>query len=152
MRSRDIISSLFWMALGIGVCYGGYDLGLGTVHDPGSGFIFFWVGMIMTGLSLGIFFRAMREKPIKAGMKAFFVGIQWKKMISVMAVLFIYAAVFIPLGFILSTLFLLIFLFKAVEPRRWSWAILGAIVSTLAAYGLFRLWLGFQFPQGVLGI
>lgn len=152
VRNRDIISSLFWMAIGIGVCYGGYDHGLGTIRDPGGGFIFFWVGIIIIGLSLGILLRAMREKPVKGEMKVFYAGIQWKKIIAVLSVLFIYAAVFIPLGFILSTIFLLTFLFKAVEPQRWSWAILGAIVSTLAAYGLFQLWLGCQFPQGLLGI
>ncbi len=36
MKSQDVISSLFWMAKGIGVCYGGVDLELGTLHDPGS--------------------------------------------------------------------------------------------------------------------
>ena len=50
MKGRDIISSIFWMIIGIGVCYGGYDLEMGTLHDPGSGFIFFWVGIIMIGL------------------------------------------------------------------------------------------------------
>ena len=54
------------MAIGAGVCYGGYDLELGTLRDPGSGFMFFWVGIIMMGLSLAILIRAMREKA-KAG-------------------------------------------------------------------------------------
>ncbi len=152
MRSRDIISSLFWAAMGIGTCYGGYKLDLGTLRDPGGGFIFFWIGVIMIGLSLGILIPAVRRKVTKGEMKAIWAGISWKKMVSVLAALFIYAYVFIPLGFILSTIFLLIFLFKAVEPQKWSWAILGAIVSTLAAYGVFRLWLGCQLPQGFLGI
>jgi hypothetical protein len=56
------------------------------------------------------------------------------------------------LGFILSTIGLLVFLFKAVEPQKWSWAVLGAMISTLAAYSVFRLWLGCQLPQGLLGI
>lgn len=85
-------------------------------------------------------------------MKAVWTGISGKKIIPVLSALFIYAYLFTPLGFILSTIFLLIFLFKAVEPQRWSWAILGAIVSTLAAYGVFRLWLNCQLPQGFLGI
>jgi putative tricarboxylic transport membrane protein len=152
VRSRDIISSLFWAAMGIGICYGGFKLDLGTLHDPGGGFMFFWVGVIMIGLSLGILIRAVRGKATKGEMKAIWARISWKKIVSVLAALFIYAYVFTPLGFILSTIFLLIFLFKAVEPQKWSWAILGAIVSTLAAYGVFRLWLGCQLPQGLLGI
>ena len=152
MRSRDIISSIFWAVMGIGISYGGYKLDLGTLHEPGGGFLFFWVGLIMIGLSLGILIRAAREKAAKEELKAVWAGISWKKLISVLAALFFYGYLFAPLGFILSTIGLLVFLFKAVEPQKWSWAILGAIVSTLAAYGVFRLWLQCQLPQGLLGI
>jgi putative tricarboxylic transport membrane protein len=140
------------MAMGIGVCYGGVDLELGTLHDPGSGFMFFWVGMIMIGLSLSILIRAMKKKAVAGELKVLWSEIRWKKIVSVLVALFLYAYVFTSLGFILTTILLLIFLFKSVEPQRWSWAILGAIISTLAAYGVFRLWLGSQLPRGLLGI
>ena len=152
MRSRDIISSLFWAAVGIGICCGGYNLGLGNLQEPGGGFIFFWVGVIMIGLSLGILIQAARGKAVQGELKGIWAGIRWGKVVSVLAALFIYAYLFTPLGFIPATILLLIFLFKAVEPQRWSWAILGAVISTLAAYGVFRLWLQCQLPQGLLGI
>ena len=152
MKSRDLISSLFWMAIGVGVCYGGYDVELGTLQDPGSGFIFFWVGTIMVGLSLFIFIRAMREKGKAGEMKILWSQVKWQKNIYVLAALFLYAYVFSYLGFILSTVLLLIFLFKAVEPQRWSMAILGAILSVLTSYAVFQLWLGAQLPKGFLGV
>jgi putative tricarboxylic transport membrane protein len=152
VKKRDIISSLFWMAMGIGICSGGYGLDLGTLHDPGSGFMFFWVGIIMIGLSLGIFIRAMKETAVAGELKTLWTGIRWKKVVFILVALLLYAYVFVPLGFILSTILLLIFLFKAVEPQRWSWAILGAIISTLAAYGVFHLWLRSPLPKGFLGI
>lgn len=151
MRSRDIISSLFWAAMGIGICWGGYDLELGSLRDPGGGFMFFWVGVIMIGLSCGILAQAVRQKTIAGEMQAVWAGIAWKKIVSVLAVLFIYAYFLNPLGFIPATILLLIFLFKAVEPQRWSWAVLGAVVSTLAVYSVFRLWLQCQLPPGLLG-
>jgi putative tricarboxylic transport membrane protein len=152
VRGRDIISSLFWLAMGIGVCYGGYDLGLGSLHDPGGGFIFFWAGVIMAGLSIGVLVQSLRQKAEKGALRALWAGIPWKKIVPVVAALFVYAYVFTPLGFILATVLLLIFLFKAVEPQRWSWAILGAVISTLAVYGVFRLLLNCQLPEGLLGI
>ncbi len=152
MKSRDIISSLFWMAVGIGICYGGVDLELGTLHDPGSGFMFFWVGLIMIGLSLSILIGAMKRTAVAGELKSLWTEIRWKKIVSVLVALFLYAYAFSSLGFIIATILLLIFLFKAVEPQRWSWAVLGAIISTLAAYGVFRLWLGSQLPRGLLGI
>ncbi len=152
MKKRDIISSLFWMAMGLGVCYGGYDLGLGTFHDPGSGFMFFGVGIILIGLSLIILIRAIKERPAIGELKVLWTGIRWKQVITILLALLLYAYLFVPLGFILSTVLLLIFLFKAVEPQRWRWAILGAIISTFAAYGVFHVWLKSPLPKGFLGI
>jgi len=152
VKKRDIISSLFWMAMGFGLCYGGYDLDLGTLHDPGSGFMFFWVGIVMIGLSLTILIQAIKKPAVAGELKTLWTGIRWKKVISILGALILYAYVFVPLGFILSTILLLIFLFKAIEPQRWTWAILGAIVSTFAAYGLFHLWLRSPLPKGFLGI
>jgi putative tricarboxylic transport membrane protein len=152
VKNKDLFSSLFWLAMGAGICYGGYDLELGTLHDPGSGFMFFWVGAIMIGLSLVTFIRAIRERRKAEETKILWSQVHWKKTICVLASLFLYAYAFSPLGFILSTVLLLIFLFKAVEPQRWSVAILGAVLSTLTSYAVFHLWLGTQLPKGFLGI
>jgi len=137
--------------MGFGVCYGGYDLELGTLRDPGSGFMFFWVGVIMTGLSLAVLVKAIRMKPDQKGVGLLRGEVRWAKILSVLAALVLYAYVFTYLGFILSTVLLLLFLFKAVEPQKWSWAVMGAVISTLTAYGVFQLWLGSQLPRGFLG-
>jgi putative tricarboxylic transport membrane protein len=153
VKHRDIISSIFWLSIGLGVCYGGYNLEIGTLQDPGSGFLFFWLGIIMMGLSLSILIGAMKERAVPGELKrVLWTEIRWRKIVSVLIALFLYAYVFSFLGFILSTFLMLTFLFKAVEPQRWSWAILGAIISTLTAYGIFQLWLGSQLPKGFLGI
>jgi len=127
-------------------------LNLGTLHDPGSGFIFFWVGVIMVGLSLIILLRAIRLERKAGELKSLWSEVRWKKIISVLLALFVYAYAFTSLGFILSTFLLLIFLFKAVEPQKWSVAIMGAILSALIGYGVFQLWLGSQLPKGLLNI
>jgi len=151
VKKKDTLSAIFWMALGLGVCWGGYDLELGTLRDPGSGFMFFWVGVIMIGLSLSVLLGALRMKPDPKGIRYLWEEIRWKKILSVLAALVLYAYAFTFLGFILCTVPLLVFLFKAVEPQKWTWAILGAVLSTLAAYGVFQLWLGSQLPRGFLG-
>ncbi len=140
------------MAVGMGVCYAGYDLELGTLRDPGSGFIFFWVGIIMIGLSASILLRALKMKGKGERVSILGKEIRWKRILAVLAGLFLYAYAFTSLGFILTTSLLLLFLFKAIEPQKWSWAVLGAIISTLSAYGVFQLWLGSQLPKGFLGI
>lgn len=151
MKKRDIISSLLWIAVGSGLCYSGYDLDIGEISNPGSGFMLFWLGVIVIGLSLLILIPALKTKATEGELASLWKGIRWQKVIIILAALFIYAYAFKPLGFILSTALLLLFLFKAIEPQKWSWAVFGAVVSTLAAYGLFN-WLGCQLPQGILGV
>ena len=151
MKRRDIISSIFWMALGVGICYGGYNLEVGSLNDPGSGFLFFWVGILMIGLSVGILIRAIKETAVPGELKkVFWTEIRVTKIISVLVALCLYAYVFTFLGFILSTVLLLIFMFKVVEPQTWTKAVLGAVISTLTAYAVFHLWLGSQLPMGLL--
>ena len=152
VKRRDIISSIFWLALGMGICYGGYNLEVGSLNDPGSGFMFFWVGIFMIALSVGILFRAIKETAVPGELKrVFWTEIRLMKIISVLAALVLYAYLFTFLGFILSTVLLLIFLFKVVEPQTWTKAILGAVISSLTAYAVFHLWLGSQLPLGLLG-
>ena len=152
MKSKDTTSSLFWLLVGAGVCYGGYDLELGTLHDPGSGFMFFWVGIIMMGLSLSILIQGMRMREKGEDLKSLWSGVQWKKIVLVVIALSLYAYAFSTSGFIICTVILLVFLFKAIEPQRWSVAILGAVLSTVTAYLVFQLWLGSQLPKGFLNI
>ena len=149
---KDFFSSLFWLFIGVGVCYTGYDLKMGSFHDPGSGFIFFWVGLIMVGLSLIIFIQTIRLGPKVGEMKSPWSGVRWEKIISVLLALFLYTYIFTYLGFILSTVLLLIFLFKTVESQKWSIAIAGAIISALIGYSVFQLWLGSPLPKGLLNI
>lgn len=152
MQNKDVLSGIFWMIIGLGVCWGGADLEIGTLHDPGSGFIFFWVGIIMVGLAAAIFIKGIREKSTSAELRAIFAQVQWKKVLFVLGGLTAYALTFAHLGFLLTTIFFLVFLFKAIEPQRWSIAIGGAIISALTAYAVFHWWLGTQLPKGIFSL
>ncbi|MBN1106001.1 MAG: tripartite tricarboxylate transporter TctB family protein [Deltaproteobacteria bacterium] len=149
MSRKEKASSLFLMAAGLAISYGGHDLDLGTVTNPGSGFIFFWLGLIIFGLAVTVLVQASR-KPAQTVEGA--LQVQWKKVLTVIASLCAYAFTFSFLGFILATIILLVFLFKAFESQRWSTAIVGAVLGSLGAYAIFELWLGCQLPQGFLGI
>jgi len=152
MKREDIGSSLFWLAISVGIAYEGYHLKLGTVRDPGSGFIFFWLGLIMAGLSLGIFIQAMAGRVEKEGAEDLWTGIHWSKLLSLAIALLFYVYAFTSLGFIISTILLLTFLFKVLGPQPWLKSVIQAVISTLVTYFLFGAWLGVQFPLGMWGI
>jgi len=152
VRNKDIFSSLFWTGIGTSVSYAGFDLGFGSVESPGSGFMFFWLGIIIIGLSLIVFIEGVRVKEEAVGIKGMFSGLQWRKGIYVLITLSLYAYFLGILGFILSATLLLFFLFKIFERQRWYIAMFFAMASSMIAYVLFHVLLRVPLPRGFLGI
>jgi len=148
MKKTDQIQSLIWGLFGLYIAFEGIQLKLGTPRAPKPGFLIFWMGIIMMILSAAFFlqsFSAVQEEK-----KIRWQGRRWPKGIELMLALFLYVAVFHWLGFILSTFFLLIFLFKGLEPQRWGMALLLSAVTIIICYLVFSVFLELQFPPGLL--
>jgi putative tricarboxylic transport membrane protein len=152
MRLRaDTFTSALALAVSAFILLQGRDLGLGRASDPGSGFILFWTGIIMTALSAVLLVQSLAAKAEDAaGMGDAFAGLRWGKVVYVVALMVLYASVVEYFGFILSTAVLLLVLFKTVEPQSWRVAIIGSALTTLGAWAVFVAWLGTQLPVGIL--
>jgi putative tricarboxylic transport membrane protein len=150
MKKRDRYTSLIWATLGLYISYEGYTLKLGTLGNPQSGFLIFWAGLLLAGLSLLLFLQSFWSTDDKKEKKGLWEGIQWGKGAKLMAALLLYSIVFKWMGFILSTFFLLIFLFKGLEPQKWKIAMVLSIVTISVCYVVFGVFLEMQFPAGLL--
>ena len=152
MGRADQFSSLFWFVLGLVILFLSYHLGLGTLTSPGPGFLPFWCALILSALSLGVFFHRLLihsgGEPQK--IRELWGGVRWLRGVFVVLALLGYTLVFSSLGYLLSTLALLLFLFKTIEPQRWTVAIGGAVLASLISFVVFALWLDVQLPRGIL--
>ena len=148
MKKTDRIQSLIWGLFGLYIAFAGVQLKLGTPRAPKPGFLIFWMGIIMMVLSAAFFLQSFST--VQEGKKIRWKGKQWPKGIKLMLALFLYAAVFHWLGFILSTFCLLLFLFKGLEPQRWRVALLLSAVTITICYLVFSVFLELQFPPGLL--
>jgi putative tricarboxylic transport membrane protein len=149
MRTGETLAATFWLAVAVGVTVAGYRLGLGSLGDPGSGFMIFWVGTVMVALSLAALATAARQSAAD-GLLALWRGTRWYLVPYVTLLLVLYAWSLPALGFLAAASLLLFVLFKTVEPIGWGLAVLLAILSTAAAYIVFHRWLGTQLPAGQL--
>lgn len=140
--------AFFWVAVGLLACYGASRLGLGSVAEPGAGFIFFWSGLVLIILSLIVFADAVRssEDTVREMPE-----INWPKIALVLFSLLLYAFFLERLGFILTTFALMSFLLGCIEGTGWlrSLGIAGAAVLT--SYAMFELWLKIRLPKGIFG-
>ncbi len=150
MRNNDRYTSLLWGILGLYIVYEGYVLKLGTLKDPKSGFLIFWTGMVLAGLSFILLLQSLFTAGPENGGKNIWKGIEWRKGTKMMIALFAYALVFKSLGFIVSTFFLLLFLFKGIEPQKWKTALVLSAVTMVVCYLVFGVFLELQFPSGIL--
>jgi putative tricarboxylic transport membrane protein len=150
MTRHDRYTSLIWGLFGLYIAFEGWRLQLGSVHQPKSGFIVFWAGIILFGLSMLLFLKAVLTKTEEEE-KSLWKGKDWPKGVKVMAALFAYALVFRLAGFLVSTFFLLLFLLKGLEPQSWRVAIAITVVTIALCYLVFVILLESQFPVGLLG-
>lgn len=151
MKKIDRSSSFIWGALGIYIAYEGYKLDLGTLGNPKCGFLIFWAGVILAGLSFLLFLQTFWKKYEEKENQGVWEEVRWDRGVKLMLSLLIYAFLFKTLGFIISTFFLLVFLFKGLTPQKWSTVLVLSISTIAVCYVVFGVFLEMQFPAGVLG-
>lgn len=141
------------LLLGAVICYESVQLGLGTWRVPGPGFLPFWAGIFLVVLSISILLLTIVKKGIAVQeTEKFFPRSDSFKIVSLVLIsLLIYDLIWTTVGFSISTLLFLGFLFRVVGKRRWGVVIAGSVITSFAAYMLFEVLLKSQLPTGMLG-
>ncbi len=151
MGRADRISGVFWLCFAVLFIIQSYRLGLGTLHKPGPGFLFFWVNIILGVMSVVVLIRAWAGKKTEGPQPALFGGQSLSKIILVLISLFAYVIAMETVGFILVTLLLFIFILGILEKKRWFLTLFVSVVVTVISYLIFEVWLQSQLPKGFLG-
>jgi len=92
--------------IGIYVTVAAYRMGLGHLHKPGTGFIFFLAGLLLAILSIIDLVRTFITKFIsnqEGKEKSAWLGVRWQKCLVVLGALSLYVYFFNILGYLLST-------------------------------------------------
>ena len=140
--------ALVWVVVGMLVCYGATQLGLGSITEPGAGFIFFWSGLLLVLLSLIVLTDSVRN----AGDLVEEMGkMNWAKIALVLFSLLLYAFFLERLGFALTTFVLLSFLLGWIERKNRARSLGVASAAVLASFAIFEWWLKIRLPKGIFG-
>jgi putative tricarboxylic transport membrane protein len=149
---REIAGSLFWILIAVWVIVSSIKLGVGEFHNPGPGFFPFWsallLGILASMMLAGSF---LKKEKTEIGQKAhLWQDLNWGKNITVIAALFAYCLVLTKLGYILSTLGLMIVLFYIGKMKLWA-VLTGALLAVALSFGLFYYGLKTPLPIGIWG-
>lgn len=150
LDNSELWGGIVGLVLGIFVVWSGYRLKIGGIHDPGSGFVVFYAGILMCLFALSITVGAAMEGGPTIG--SLWKGRRWTKPLIVIGCLAAFAFLLQPLGFLLSVIPLLLLLLRVIDPVRWSLAIPLAVLAPVCVWWVLKHGLLIQLPSGIFGI
>ena len=139
---------LFWLAVGAFVAWEGRKLGLGTAHEPGSGYALFWIGLIMCVLAAGEIAKATSKG--SESIASLWAGTRWQKVLLVTVMLLVFGFAFDTIGFVICSLVMLLVLMLLVDPVPARTAIVVSVAATLIVWAVLTEALKIQMPAGLL--
>jgi putative tricarboxylic transport membrane protein len=151
MINHDQLSGFFWLAISIFVCIEASRFGIGDFHSQGPGFLPFLSGVMLSAFSIILVVTSTSKKKEKREIKNLWKGMSWGKVVLVLSLLLIYALLLPILGYLIATFGLIIFLFGIVGKTKIWIKIVAGIITVLATYMVFCVWLEVQLPKGILG-
>jgi putative tricarboxylic transport membrane protein len=150
LNNAELWSGAVGLALAVFVTWQGLKLGIGSIHDPGSGYVLFYTGLLMVLFSLAIMIAGVTEGGATLG--SLWAGTRWTKPLTVIACLAAFAVLLEPLGFLLAAIPLMLLLLRVIDPVRWTLALPLAVLAPLVAWWVLKHALAIQLPAGMFDI
>ncbi|MBI2998352.1 MAG: tripartite tricarboxylate transporter TctB family protein [Deltaproteobacteria bacterium] len=152
MKYSEIIGGIFWLLFGITftVLATGYQIG--SVTQPGPGFLPLGVGVLLIVFSLVLLGQGVNcfkniEKVVPFSKPG---GL--RKVGYIASILLVLAFLFEKMGFLITVFLLVALSMLEAEFKSWKKIVFMALVTTIGAYILFVLLLSQQLPRGFLGM
>jgi hypothetical protein len=123
-------------------------MSLGSLREPGPGFLPFYAAAIMSLLTLIHLIKAFVT--VKHSKPVFTSFANLRHLIFTIIIAFITAILFESLGFIITSVFFLIFILKFVGRESWLKTIPITLVVLIFSYLVFIVFLNIQLPMGPL--
>lgn len=159
MATLSAVLNLFWLALGLAICWQSVALGLSGPGGPGSG-LFPLLGGLLIAAPGAAMLIAQAVRGGGAAMSGeeltprFWMARGAASRVALMVVVAAAMIVTIPrIGFIEAGLVGIPLLFRTVAPESpWWFAILVGVLASAAVHLLFTSVLGTPLPRGLLGL
>jgi putative tricarboxylic transport membrane protein len=150
LNNSELWGGLIGLALGAFVVWSGLKLKLGTINDPGSGYVLFYTGLLMCAFAVTIIVSAVTEGGPTFGSR--WVNTRWTKPLIVIACLAAFSLALGTFGFLLSAIPLMVLLMRLIDPVRWSLTIPISFLVPLGMWWILKRGLLIQLPSGIFEI
>lgn len=149
LREKNFIGAFVFFFVGTFAVFEGWRMNLGTLLNPGAGFFPFYLGIILSFLSILLFYKEVRSRFAETRNPIEIAG-RWKRLLFALALFVSYAFALNSVGFIICSIVLLILLCRVVEGCSWRSALLISIICAVVSYLVFAKYLGVPLPKGII--
>jgi putative tricarboxylic transport membrane protein len=151
---RDQITGIFLFGLALAVFLKSLTYPLGTLRKPGGGFFPLIASILLMGLAALLTIQAFRGKETdKASQAPFFSEKEAPRRILLgFAGLLGYRYLLPVIGFAPSTAAFIFFLSRFLGKYGWVMSAVFAVITAVASYYLFEVWLKIPMPRPYFGM
>ena len=143
------ISSVLLIVLAIFIVVEARHYPLGTIDNPGPGFLPFLLGLALGGMSIALLLKGWKKSenhplvtslPERGGLI---------KISSIFLMLILFTLFFEITGYIVNVFIFFLVLLKPIGRQKWVWSLTISIGATSISYLLFERWLMLPLPRGI---
>ena len=151
MNRYEQAYNLSWVLLAIAICVKAVWLKVWGPDGPGSGLIPFMAGSVIGICGIALFlFESLRGRR-KESRESFWEHPKaWKRILGVIMGFFSMAFFMPTLGFLLTSILVMTFLIRLIEPQNIFKVILTAVLSCVPIYLFFNYVFQLNLPRGIL--
>lgn len=153
MKYSDLISGIFWLVIGLLLSIWSTRYKIGSLLNPGPGFLPLVLGFLLILFSLILLGQARKSSHTKEKGPSSFLPGGWKKTSYTVLILLLATFLFETIGYLLTVFLLILFLMMLeAELKSWKKIFITALLTALGIYLVFVLLLEQPLPRGFLGI
>lgn len=146
---RDGIAASAMLLVAVWVIRDSAKLPFGAVRNPGPGFVPWWTGVTLAGLSLILFAQVLRARRAAAPRpRAEPDRGWWLRVGGLVLALALYVLLLDLAGYPLCTFLLALFMLRPTGRQSLIAALALAVLASGGSYLVFAVWLGVPLPPG----
>jgi putative tricarboxylic transport membrane protein len=149
LTKAEKATSLLFILLALFIGLESRKYPLGTLDNPGPGFLPMLLAVAIAGMSVGLSAKAWKNRMTKDH-RTFWPEKGGLFKVSLAFGVIILFTVFLEItGYMINIFFLFLVLLRPIGRQKWVWSVSIALGATLVSYLLFDKWLMIPLPRGV---
>ncbi len=150
MKAYDRASAFFWLFFSAAVFTQSIRMGVGTLGNPGMGFMACGASGIMVLLSLILLLQSFKRGKDREESAHPFAELLLGRVIGFVMAVLLYILLLPSLGYLVATFLLMACLLMMVGRRNWMLLIIFPALTSLVSYYVFAKLFQCPFPAGIL--